>query len=348
MELLIKLDKDVYKLGENVSGFINISSTESFKHDGVEIRLRCIERFWEQAGRYSGWRVNEVFKKRKLLDKEGIILPPGINYPFSFKLPNDAPPSYKGNKIEIVWKVEAKIIRRFMPDLKTSVNLQVYNFTKLSEYDLKPVSTSGPGIEVYLDKPTYNISEPIKGRIKLTILPKKFRGIYVEVKAREHVRQMFMKHNYDYMIKGKKVIDPNQPPGEYEFILEPPGTWPMSFSSLKTALSLMVNVKVDIPLAPDINLSVPILCFGSLLREVKVPVEVSSERSETKDLTNLEKIILEIMSDGKVRDLVDIKMSVPSKFDIDVIKMSCRKLVERGLLEVVEKGYLLEKYRIKH
>jgi len=53
------------------------------------------------------------------------------------------------------------------------------------------------------------------------------------------------------------------------------------------------------------------------------------------------------MKDGKVRDIVDIRFALDFKYDVDEIEEACESLVEEKVLNVVEEGELLKKYKFR-
>jgi Arrestin (or S-antigen), N-terminal domain len=146
--LEMRLDRRTVRPGEAVSGTVILELKEPLRARGVRVRLRGEEYTHVPYGR------STVYDRRPILDheivltgnarfasfEEGLVdawnvllnrleyeaIPSGIHeYPFSFPLPADAPPSYDGNCAEVEYRLAASVDVPVWLDLRAQFDLRV-------------------------------------------------------------------------------------------------------------------------------------------------------------------------------------------------------------------------------
>lgn len=251
--------------------------------------------------------------------------------------------------------MKVKVDIPYRPDLVKTAKLNIYNSVKpdLSRIDKVIIESSHARLEV--DKNIYKYDEAITGKFVLYDIPSNLRKVdiclytHLEIK----VEDIFFTHNYTSMYeiicisyKARELVRNK----EYIFKLERDmddymqySSWPATYVSPKIRITTYILLRFDIKFMRDITLEAPITIYHAIKKESETKAITIKESIEDQ----LVKDIIEIMRDEKIRDVVDIRFALDFKYDIDEIINACDELVDKGILEIVEEGELLKKYRIK-
>jgi len=342
--------KESYFAGEKISGEVVLSGVSGWRIRGIELTLYYTV-ISLSRGRYQYRAMDKVTISSLRLEGERIFSSDSSSYSFNINIPDNAPPSVDLDDFSIKWFLMVKADVPLRRDLIKNIEVTVLNSSVPSEFEFNEVIEENDFFKVILYKRAFKVGEDIKGKIFLKSIPNRFRKLvicfeiyvsYVFPMRTGSVKREHIFRGSCIEFSRNELVDKS----EVEFTLSNSESIP-TFAFQNLVLNPMLNVKMDIAFAPDIKLKIPVKIYY----EKHVPRAISgipmSEEILVVSRSTLRSEVLNLMKDGKVRDLVDINLETGYKYNIKEIKAICEELVREGLLEAVEEGELLKKYRIK-
>ena len=190
----IFLEKNIYCPGEKVNGSVILRNDKPISARDVTLKIIGLERTSIEVGSgedsttYHSY--NYIFEIKDILAGSGELPPGEHRSTFSFKVPENALPSYHGFNVDITYKIHAQVDIPFWFDLKSQKTFYVLYHPDNIRSWVKPVSFASPEFHSYdsiygtemglfgpkgqkpsflieLDKDTYLAGEEITGRITL-------------------------------------------------------------------------------------------------------------------------------------------------------------------------------------
>jgi hypothetical protein len=205
----ITTDKETYLPGEEITGKLTITPTEPFT-----LRDIILAFYGSESTEITRSHYNPATKTTQTTyyDEEAEItsdsrsiadivstqegLPSGQSQftvekphqiPFSFKLPEDALPTYDGECADVSYSIHAKIDIPRKSDVSAEIPIEVLTKGNTAEEDSSPEPLSDNDVRVKLDKRTYRRGETIEGTVEMTNnAGKTVRGIELKLYSNEH------------------------------------------------------------------------------------------------------------------------------------------------------------------
>ncbi len=137
-ELNIQLETPHVHPGEEVRGVVHLQASSERGVEQGMVSLRCEEEYvYRERRRRSGSRSgSEVVSDREktllvdesqvFLDKTVVLPGQGSEFPFSFRVPEGAPPTYEGDILKLRWYVHAKLDLDRSLDATADASVSVY------------------------------------------------------------------------------------------------------------------------------------------------------------------------------------------------------------------------------
>ena len=345
-----------YVPGEKIHGKVEVRTSKELRHRGLHIKLRCVETLKVESGRSR--HVENVEKYVKTLDLlgEGVLSPGSHKFEFSFPIPPDAPPSYSGRGVQIKWTLKAWLDLPMRPDLRDTVEFQVFSLAGRQPQGIfESVKKGGVILKIRVDRDIVDPRGRITGEVVLEGGVPGARALRLDLFKMEEIQireTLGISRDRNSTRVFSTILSRTVAPGSYNFELRVPRGFGIFYNDEYTTVWSTVRAVLDLPFRPDIWVEVPVTVAITPRQEPK-PVEVLPRvergvpRAAELRRPDVEYAVIELMKDGAVRDVVDIKLGLGGGYSLEEVKEACRKLVERGVLEVIEPGVLLEKYRIR-
>ncbi len=276
--------------------------------------------------------------KRFILEKPVNITHRKINvssekaksYIFSFTVPEDCPPTYRGSIIDVDWFVEAVLRRLLLPDVRCRAEFEVYN--KVYGSGSAEVSTK-PGSKIAMLLSIPERSAKAGGLVESSLMVGE--GVVPEyITAQIVVKETVSCKSFDAEVERRtkpvKVVEKNSfTPGiTFPLYFEIPrqaSTFTGWISKVETSLRVTCHFEGE-----KIFLEVPLRVGGETEVE-RYPVDYESH-------TKLRNAVLEVLSDGVPRDVSGIRVDlylryklVPSYPNLQAV---IDGLVAQGLINV--------------
>ena len=339
--------KDVYYAGEDVEGAIILTEGK-----GLEARSIVIELYYQiiviSSGqrRYGYTKRVDIYKEE--IDRDVKFTTDSTRYEFKIHIPEDAPPSiaYEISR-RVDWVLRVKLDIPFHRDIVKDIILKVYNSVKPTQSIIENITVENQYARLVIDKNVFEHNETVTGKFIIFNMPSRTKKIRIclytrlEIKVEEAILTDILASEYEITCVeyDSHKLSINR---EYTFKLDRNAIWSATYINPDIRTIVYVILKFDIKYAPDIILKAPITIYHEKRRISIKKVSVEETIAET-----LTEEIMKIMRDGRIRDVVDIRLELGFKYDVDEIIKACNKLVEEGKLEIIEAGELLRKYRIK-
>ncbi len=319
---------------------------------GLEARSIVIELYYQIIVILPGRRRHGYSKRvdiyKEEVDRNIKFTADPARYEFKIHIPEDAPPSiaYEISR-RVDWVLRVKLDIPLHRDIIKDIILKVYNSVEPTQSIIENVIIENRYARLVIDKNMFEHNETVTGKFIIFNIPSRTRKIRIclytrlEIIAEEVVFTETLASEYEITCVE---YDPHElsTNREYIFKLDKNAIWSATYINPDIRTIVYVVLKFDIKYAPDIILKAPITVYHEKKR---IPIKkVSFKETISETLTEE---ILGIMQDGKIRDVVDIRLELGFRYDIDEIIKACDKLVRESKLEVVEAGELLRKYKIK-
>lgn len=344
--------KDFYYAGEEIRGTAVLSDIMGMKIRGVFIELYYQAIVIVGGGDKKHRHVDRVDVYQERVEGEKVYEIDVIRYEFQIQIPSDAPPSiaYEEDR-RVEWILKVKVDIPYRPDLVKTLKLTIYNSVKPEDlFTIDKVRVENSYARLEVDKNIYEYNETITGKFMLYNTPSNLRKVdiclctHLEIKIEDILFTHNYTSNYEIVCRSYR-IDELATNREYSFKLErdAKSSWAITYVSPKIRVTTYMLLRFDIRFMKDITLEAPVTIYHSVKEKPEtkpIPTKESIENQLLREIT-------EIMRDGKTRDIVDIRFALDFKYDTDEVIKACDELVDKGILEVVEEGELLKKYRIK-
>ncbi len=372
---MVKLDKNSYLPGEQIQGQVqfNLNHPTDIRTLGVTFQGR--ELVVIREGKNANYSSTNDMANEGLTLSEKTTLPAGTtSFPFTFRLPPDALPSYVGRYAKVIWKLSAKA------DVPMARDLKLEDFIRImSQFPLTPTPISlenpeaRPKIRLTLSSNVYQPGETVEGSI--TVLePGNIRGVRLQLFMSE--RATAKATFYGRFVKSANK-DETRPVGkpmelssesmlatrETRFQIPFSNQAPCSYQGKYSSIVWYLGATLDTPHAGDIHLNLP---FTVAMRTAQPVVAQSGPAppeaetvgpaqpqpvSATPEANANENIVVGILANGSSKDLVNISIELQEKIgnfiNMNQVRELCERLVEEGKLERVSEGEFLAEYRLK-
>ena len=130
-KLTINTDKKEYLPGDELKGELVLKLNKSLKHRALHVTAMGTEitraSYNDGEDRHHSTERREIIEYKNELKGEGVFQPGTHKFPFSFEIPPDAPPSFRGVKGRIEYEIKAWVDLPFAFDVKDSQDLIVYH-----------------------------------------------------------------------------------------------------------------------------------------------------------------------------------------------------------------------------
>ncbi len=228
------------------------------------------------------------------------------SYTFSFTVPQDHPPSYKGSIVEVNWYVEAALKRLLLPDIKCQAAFEVYN--KVYSSGSKEVSTMPESkIAMLLSIPECSAKAGELLEASLMVgegaIP---NYITAQIVVKETVSCKKFVGMIEKRTKPVKVVEKNSfTPGiTFPLYLEIPrqaSSFNGWISKVETALRITCHFDKE-----EVTLEAPLSVGGE--------TEAESFPADYESHIKLKNAVLEVLSDGVPRDVAGIRVDLYLKY----------------------------------
>lgn len=273
-QITIDLPTETYLPGEVVKGTVNLSIDKTVKARNVKLGIIGLEktRVTVNSGKYSTTyrETNHIIKEEVILkgpdyDKNLELHPGNFTFTFEFKIPENAPPSYKGLNASITYELNSRVDvpmwkdivdkksfivskkRKDMDLLTQPANFQSDNFSQPND--------KKPGFSVELKKVRYVIGEVIEGSITLqNMAASKIRKIDIKLLGVEYARAQ--RHSRNVTLNKEKIEIPIHEIFEQmpkQFNLPIPKEVPPSYECKLSNFRWAIEVGLDIALRKDVK-----------------------------------------------------------------------------------------------
>lgn len=256
------------------------------------------------------------------------------SYTFSFTIPEDYPPSYKGSMVTVDWFIEADLKRILLPDIKCQATFEVYN--KVYSSGSKEVSTKpGSKIAMLLSVPECSAKAGELVEASLMVGEGSVPNyITAQIVVKETVSCKRFKGKVERRTKPLKVVEKNSfTPGiRLPLYLEIPRQ-ASSFNGWISKVETMLRITCYFD-EEEIMLEAPLRVGGE--------TEGESFPADYESHTKLKNAVLEVLSDGVPRDVAGIRVDLYLKYRLvpsyPNLQAILDGLVAQGLIRVESKG----------
>jgi len=128
-EVSIYTEKNQYRPGEDVSGYVVVSTDKTFACNRIILKLRGKEYTHYQAGKVHVSETHDILDEDVTICEGRDIHPTETRIEYSFKLPEEIPSTHDGFYGEIDYSIEAVVEVNRAIDPKSKINLIVYGLS---------------------------------------------------------------------------------------------------------------------------------------------------------------------------------------------------------------------------
>jgi hypothetical protein len=369
------LDRPSYLPGQRVQAQVQLNLKNPAKIKSLDVLYQAVEAVHIRAGKAT-YKDSRDIVNTALRLSAGANFPAGsTTFPFTFDIPPYAIPSYRGNNAEVLWKLSAKADISWGRGLNQEYLMAILNIIPSPPMAVAVENPeSEPKIRVELASNVYQPGETIQGKLILR-QPGKMRALRLQLSVNEYASgkgtAMGLTHsNLTVPIPMGTPLECSRDrlitAREVPFQIQLPADAACSYKGSCSAISWVISATVDIPHAKDINFDVPFAVGLRMAQPIvaqptespsptpealaPIPAQIVRPSSETGG-DEQERRILEILSDGSPRDIVNMSSKLQEKtgsyMDVNQLKSHCENLVQQGRLERVGQGEYFAQYRLR-
>jgi hypothetical protein len=271
-DIEIVLENQVYTVGDLIEGHMIVKCDKSFKYNRIHITLEGKERVDVKvgAGHLEHWHVDDRVHYEERLDFEesGEMQPEEHVYSFSFRIPEDALPSFRGNPGYNEYSLNAKVEISRGRDLKEKVTIAIRKPIDITTSEARSVSTEKDGVVVFrvdLERDVLCLGDELRFKVKVA-KDVDIKQMRIELIPTTNV--IAKKHTYTFLSESQKLeIDGSEIPKDMwynvvmltDYTMRPSyhGEILQHFYVLKVTLNLpwRRKTKIEIPLNIGFSLS---------------------------------------------------------------------------------------------
>jgi Arrestin (or S-antigen), N-terminal domain len=275
----IRLDKQQYKIGEEVKGTLVISSRSDLKERGIDlyayrverIRIVTVDRYGSHESEKKNISIIQDLReflnplRDDSISDNHIKITEGIKQiPFEFSIPYDTIGSYQGTDAWISYGVGAKLDRAWHRDVSADIKFDVLpSKVALLYYNREAAvfsnNKNGANISVELQYDKYFASEPIKGQLRINNTSnRKIRSASIILRAVEYVHAKF-DHNVSKKDVQEKIIElaTNEDKKIFQFEIQVP-CFAISYKGTLFDCLWNLHTKIDIARSRDVSFDIPL------------------------------------------------------------------------------------------
>ena len=264
-DIKLVLEKYEYTAGDVVEGHMIVVCDKSFEYNRIHLTLEGKEhtRIVRSSGKHSHVYTEERFHLEERLDFEeaGEMQPGEQSYPFSFRIPDDAPSSYSGRSGWIDYTLKAKIELSWAIDPKEKAIITIRGPLASTTSEGRSISTERDGIivlEVDLERDVLCLGDELRFKVRVA-RDVDIRGMRAELisneisKARGHTdkrRKTLLKFEIDDTEISKDLW--------YNMVMQTDHTMPPSFQGEILEVLTLLKVTLDVPWRFDKKVEIPL------------------------------------------------------------------------------------------
>lgn len=279
VDLKINFDKEFYKPGDIISGEVVAKSDKYESFEAVRVEFNCTMK--SEATRGSG------DSRRTYIDTEFIIqekqyiadkpqLQAGLNkFPFTIRIPIDAPGTYDGSNGEIIYEIIAVLEKENWLDPAVIEKIQVAWLVPRQNIESRTIRRVKADkeiskLEVSVDSNHLVLGQDFSFKIKVAS-EQDMRGIRAKIAYKEQVapdsmnessRDVLTMIEYD---KSEVMTD-----SWMNIRLPTSSEWPFPFLSKLIWTHYVLEVDIDVPYHSDITVRIPLVVTFPFQRESSV------------------------------------------------------------------------------
>jgi hypothetical protein len=258
-------NKNLYRPGDSVEGELHFSASEEFGYNAIHLTFLGREhtRIVVSHGKSSSVHTEErvYFSQRIDLAGEGTMTVEGLNFPFSFAIPDEVPSSYRGRNGWIEYTLKAVIERSRAIDPRSELELIVRAPERKPPSQPQQVVIDDDGNSIFAaeaDDDAITLGEGIGVRFRVE-QELKIRGVRIELIAEEeaHAKRY-------HRTSSTKLIQEFVKVGEIQYGMwndvrfETSDSMPYSFESEILSNKNFIKLTLDIPWGFDKSTTVPV------------------------------------------------------------------------------------------
>jgi hypothetical protein len=278
----IFLEKNIYCPGERVHGTVILRNDKPISARDVTLKITGLEKTSIEVGddddSWTYHSYNHIFEITDILAGSGELPPGEHRSTFSFKVPENAIPSYRGFNVDITYIVLAHVDIPFWFDLKTQKTFYVlYRLDNIRSW-AKPVSFASPDFYtedsicstdiglfgpkgpkpsflIELDKDTFLAGEDITGKITIkNKSDKTIRKVKLLLRAKEYAwadgySRYLTKEKFKFRIEMYNISEGSPSP----FKITIPRNVKSSFKGMYSRLDWFLEAQLDIAFGFDVK-----------------------------------------------------------------------------------------------
>jgi hypothetical protein len=257
--------KNLYRPGDSVEGELHFSASEEFGYNAIHLTFLGREhtRIIVSHGKSSTVHTEErvYFSQRTDLAGEGTMTVEGLNFPFSFSIPDKVPSSYRGRNGWIEYTLKAVIERSWAIDPGSELELIVRAPERKPPSQTRQVAIDDDGNSILTaetDDDAITLGEGIGVRFRVE-QELKIRGVRIELISEEEAHaKRYHRTSFTTLIQEFAKV------GEIQYGLwndvrfETSESMPYSFESEILSNKIYVKLTLDIPWKIDKSTIIPL------------------------------------------------------------------------------------------
>jgi hypothetical protein len=257
--------KNLYRPGDSVEGELHFSASEEFGYNAIHLTFLGREhtRIIVSHGKSSTVHTEErvYFSQRTDLAGEGTMTVEGLNFPFSFSIPDKVPSSYRGRNGWIEYTLKAVIERSWAIDPGSELELIVRAPERKPPSQTRQVAIDDDGNSILTaetDDDAITLGEGIGVRFRVE-QELKIRGVRIELISEEEAHaKRYHRTSFTTLLQEFAKV------GEIQYGLwndvrfETSESMPYSFESEILSNKIYVKLTLDIPWKIDKSTIIPL------------------------------------------------------------------------------------------